>query len=559
MENDVLNLPLPGRRTTIVNPVSVVAQSPSSGAEASPTSFTTSTPIEPGAAPTRPLSMASLNGNGSMPPPAQILSKPHNRSKSVAVSNIRTRGTNRLSLSFPVQPPTAPSRYSIASPSTATSLTPTTPAHAQMTPEMPSPADSGNFLVALASQERRVFELKEELGKAEVELDRLKRQWGHHEAARKKQESRQVEPMQMLRTGALTDGMTRTDRQSLELDRRQQLAMVNGGPVRPPQRKVIAGQRHTRTLSLLEPGRTNLKPPGLTQAGPSNQPSKTPSSKRSLQHPRNGTSPSTNNARHSIPATTTGSQDAILRTGRQMAEDLKDGLWTFLEDLRQATVGDEALLEPPNSPKPPPPRRQSSKTSLRSLSNGRKSPLSRPASTDALSTRTTRPKPLSSIPPKNQEDISSEFWDAFEARPPETPVSRAKAKAGINPPSPALFAAEEDSWSAWGDSSPGASGPGSVVADKSTTTRATSPSPRWSSSTAVSEGGVSPPGGRKGGSGKQSPEERGKTTDGKREEIPWPQLQKLAPSHLKRTASNLMMEWERSLTPPVEGGEVEGA
>jgi hypothetical protein len=35
-----------------------------------------------------------------------------------------------------------------------------------------------------------------------------------------------------------------------------------------------------------------------------------------------------------------------------------------------------------------------------------------------------------------------------------------------------------------------------------------------------------------------------------RDAIPWPALAKLvAPSHLKRTASNLMSEWERSLTP----------
>lgn len=33
------------------------------------------------------------------------------------------------------------------------------------------------------------------------------------------------------------------------------------------------------------------------------------------------------------------------------------------------------------------------------------------------------------------------------------------------------------------------------------------------------------------------------------ESIPWPAITKLAPSKLQRTASNLMAEWERSLSP----------
>ena len=36
----------------------------------------------------------------------------------------------------------------------------------------------------------------------------------------------------------------------------------------------------------------------------------------------------------------------------------------------------------------------------------------------------------------------------------------------------------------------------------------------------------------------------------KQDDIPWPALKKLSPSRLSRTASTLMDEWERSLTPP---------
>jgi Domain of unknown function (DUF4048) len=37
------------------------------------------------------------------------------------------------------------------------------------------------------------------------------------------------------------------------------------------------------------------------------------------------------------------SREALLRTSKQMASDFREGLWTFFEDLRQATVGDEGI------------------------------------------------------------------------------------------------------------------------------------------------------------------------------------------------------------------------
>jgi hypothetical protein len=48
------------------------------------------------------------------------------------------------------------------------------------------------------------------------------------------------------------------------------------------------------------------------------------------------------NARPSLDLTRMPS-DALLTTGKKMATDLKDGLWTFFEDIRQATVGDEPI------------------------------------------------------------------------------------------------------------------------------------------------------------------------------------------------------------------------
>ena len=39
------------------------------------------------------------------------------------------------------------------------------------------------------------------------------------------------------------------------------------------------------------------------------------------------------------------------------------------------------------------------------------------------------------------------------------------------------------------------------------------------------------------------------TPSGKKEPLPWPALSNLGPKALRRTASHLMSEWEKSLTP----------
>lgn len=41
-------------------------------------------------------------------------------------------------------------------------------------------------------------------------------------------------------------------------------------------------------------------------------------------------------------------QSGVTDNARQIAVDMKAGLWTFLEDLRQATVGDEAVTGKPS-------------------------------------------------------------------------------------------------------------------------------------------------------------------------------------------------------------------
>lgn len=205
--------------------------------------------------------------------------------------------------------------------------------------------------MALAGQERKVFELREELNRAEAELKKLKTQWAIHEADKKRAEIRLVrrlEPMQLEETiqGQATPlGDEDIARRSAELDRRKAILAANVTKV--SRRKIITGG-HTRALSLLSPDRSpNGQYPSFEtvertrdsiEVGPG-----LPGIPRKMTMPdtTQGLSKVTSDrARHSYQGSTTIGV-------KQIAEDLKAGLWTFMEDLRQATVGEEALERSP--------------------------------------------------------------------------------------------------------------------------------------------------------------------------------------------------------------------
>lgn len=266
----------------------------------------------------------------------------HSRSSSLT----STAQSKRLSLNFPVLPPSGrPSRP----PSWSNS--PVTPAESLTSPT------EGNFLTVLAAQERRVLELKDELRQAEEELLKLKKHWASHESSRKRSEVRRVQQLQPLSatlpsldtTEEDADGSSQWMRR--EMERRK--SILSG--VKTSNRKVFSGSRHTRTLSLLSPEKTTFSP-----AYPH------PSSRRSDErpHPIRNTltrSSTTSDIANAIPNSDSLPQldgdgaivqrDALLKTGKQMATDIKDGLMNFFEDIRQATVGEEAVngtMHPPN-------------------------------------------------------------------------------------------------------------------------------------------------------------------------------------------------------------------
>ncbi|PHH53665.1 hypothetical protein CFIMG_008138RA00001 [Ceratocystis fimbriata CBS 114723] len=256
---------------------------------------------------------------------------------------------NRLSLTLPIAPPTSdPSRPTPG----ANSFPPTPLASVQAS----TPADTNDFIIAIAAQERRVLELKEELLRAEAELSQLKRQWTTHEAY-KKRDPQPFPPITPIDDSAAS-------RMSQELDRRKLLMNLQRSP-NEGRRKVFRGG-HARTLSLLsptkpEPDYSLLDGPieelrhsahnsmsrsqslhqvqnAYSSAGASNQ---SKQNRRSLGHTSSVSSitglskRATWQPRIAYPSSNVGMS--------QIVEDLKLGFRTFYDDIRQITVGDEPV------------------------------------------------------------------------------------------------------------------------------------------------------------------------------------------------------------------------
>ena len=223
------------------------------------------------------------------------------------------------------------------------------------------------FLTALAAQERRVLELREELEKAEGDLQKLKSQWAAQEAARKGNELQHLEQLLPLTVSPiLTNEETAGSADSrlakstsppikaldhpsdpeADIERRRSCR----SSMKPLQRKVFSGSRHARALSLLSPTARDSplsdrasKPVQMTDASSTTVKS-TDSVMRAIER----------SFRSGIPLDavcrseeTGDAHDAILETGKQLAGEFRDGLRTFFEDLRQAALGEELLYKMP--------------------------------------------------------------------------------------------------------------------------------------------------------------------------------------------------------------------
>jgi hypothetical protein len=296
------------------------------------------------------------------------------------------RHTKGLSLNFPiVLPPTVQNSLSpvtrspahstgesaLSSPGTrSASLVPF------RSPELPAsnqeksrPRGSADFLTLLASQERKVLELKEELQRAEADLVGLKKQWAVYESNKKRDEVRQVKKLQPVALddvpGSFADAADnrpdeerRRKREIIERNSATHSASAANGAYgisRKGSKRIFEG-RHARTLSLLSPtaAKTPVKPESrraseddLTQNADSERSSlsRMPTldslmSGESLPLAFGKTYKDLAAHRRSLPPV---AADLLVKQGKQVYDGVKDGLWTFFEDIRQATVGEEGI------------------------------------------------------------------------------------------------------------------------------------------------------------------------------------------------------------------------
>ncbi|OTB07773.1 hypothetical protein M426DRAFT_317668 [Hypoxylon sp. CI-4A] len=251
------------------------------------------------------------------PPPLSGLS----RTRSTRSTSTTSRNSHRLSLTLPIAPPNSfPTRP------TPTSSVPPTPIE---TSALNSPSDPNDFIVAIAAQERRVLELREELVRAEQDLRKLKRQWTTSAAYRKRAANRSTEPMQAM--ASVLDDQWGYDnnpaaRYNSELERRKAILLAQSQSTPKEHKRTVLRGGHTRTLSLLSPTSANGDGDGGRRSAElyskPQLPSPAPINKRATWAPR---------------------QSQPTNGMKQIADDFKQGLWTFVEDLRQATVGDEGI------------------------------------------------------------------------------------------------------------------------------------------------------------------------------------------------------------------------
>ena len=407
------------------------------------------------------------------------------------------------------------------------------------------PTESDKFLTLLATQERRVLELKEDLHKAEADLEKLKKQWAVHEARKKRNELRGSKQLQPLSTAALTlprecvldlsngSGSGGEGDERVQNPEKRSLSH-RGESTRKPQRRVFQGSRQTKTLSLLSP--TKVSTNGELQAV--NQPPllNGPSGDEAYSREKLARAETTPNlslplpSNKGIPLTTsagspTRTKEDIFHPAKQLVGDFREGLWTFFEDLRQATVGDDL---PKSDPRRQHTKRDSSSPQHPVMSTSPHKPLplpqvapqrAQPAEEGRRPTRARRASSknegyafrMEQVPGKKANETmklvhpasSDDSHHAASQRshlplpqpPVSPPMTNTRYYSATNNNDDAAESAIvdnlDDSWASW-DSSPIAARSNTACVDRNHTTTTTSPPRPLSSITTTSSSLASP-------------------------------------------------------------------
>ncbi|KAI0403244.1 hypothetical protein F4802DRAFT_322381 [Xylaria palmicola] len=450
--------------------------------------------------------------SSSMPPPQAAPGRETFETRSVRSASSASRNANRLSLTLPIALPN-----SLSSRPTPTSSMPPTPID---TSALNSPVDSDDIIIAIAAQERRVLELREELTRAEAELKKLQRQWTITEACKKRPPNTAAEPPRALGPPPnLRD--SRQDnpaaKRHSELERRKAILLAQSqGTPRQSKRTVFRGN-HTRTLSLLSPTRSVGDSSTHEDQDSIRSPDSYISRSPSVDYPLNKRATW-------APRQTSARQQ---HTGvKQLASDFKQGLWTFVEDLRQATVGDEAVSGTTN---------RTTEMGLRSIKIDGDQDTIR-AST-ANRGRIPFPTELdSALDSPGKSTTSSPSSDHFQhRRTTSRPEPRARKHFSWTPLT--FDDIGDDDWASWDSPNVKTS--------------------RWSGSTVNGDVPAIPEKAdeneialRKGSTSELQPS--CPKSPSRLDELPQAILNRLTPSNIKNTTSNFIKEWEKSLSPPAQ-------
>ncbi|KAI1138780.1 hypothetical protein F5Y05DRAFT_425120 [Hypoxylon sp. FL0543] len=500
---------LRGLRDSAVSLDAALTASPEIAASINSTSDPASSTVTPGSP--RPAHSEGVGESGEADKDSYLGSPPPlsetSCTRSTRSTSTTSRNSNRLSLTLPIAPPTSfPSRP------TPTSSVPPTPIETSV---INSPTDPNDFIVAIAAQERRVLELREELGRAEDELRKLKKQWTSSAAYRKRAANRTVEPLQAM--ASVLDAPWGYDespavRYTSELERRKAILLAQSQAAPKERRRTVIRGGHTRALSLLSPTRSANGDDEPRSADPYSNPPSVPQpahiNKRATWAPR---------------------QSQPTNGMKQMANELKQGLWTFVEDLRQATVGDEAISGTTN--------RTSDMVSRQGRMEGDHDTIRASASASNRGRIPFQDEPDSAMETPQKQSAGS-FSDRYQHRRTTSRIeSKTKKHFSWTPLTFDNF--DDEDWSNW-DS------PNVKTA-------------RWSGSTVNGDIITAIPERSGEGEGtlrrKQSRSELrspSPPTPSRLEELPQAILNRLAPSNLKNTTSNFIKEWEKSLSPPAE-------
>ncbi|GAW18902.1 hypothetical protein ANO14919_083850 [Xylariales sp. No.14919] len=453
----------------------------------------------------------------SMPPPPPPTSETFD-TRSIRSTPSTSRNANRLSLTLPIALPNG-----LSSRPTPTSSLPPTPVD---TLTFNSPVDSDDFIVAIAAQERRVLELREELTRAEAELKKLQRQWTISEACKKRPPNTTAEPRGSLAPAAkLRDSRedSPATKRSSELERRKAILLAQSqGTPRQHKRTIIRGG-HARTLSLLSPTKS-----ASDMSSHEDQYSvRSPGSDIS-QSPVAIVRPVNKRATWAPPRSTQQPTGV-----KQLANDFKHGLWTFVEDLRQATVGDEAISGTTNRTtemglRPEKPDGDQDTIRASTANRGR----------IPFSTELDSP---SDSPSRSSTSSSNDHFQ--HRRTASKPEPRTRKHYSWTPLTFDNF--DDDDWANW-----------------DTPNVKTS---RWSGSTvngdiasAIPEGADENEVALRRKSSKTEPQRPSSPKiSSKLEELPQAILNRIMLSNIKNTTSNFIREWEKSLSPPSQTATLE--